>query len=48
VWGELVEVDGFPFSFSFFLFSVWCGWMARRPDMLLASDVRALVVLFCL
>jgi len=28
----------------FFLFSVWCGWGARRPDALLASDVWALAI----
>ena len=34
----------FPFPFLFFRFSVWRGWVARRPDALLAPDVQALAV----
>ena len=43
---ERVGWGWMEFPFLFIFFSMWCGWMAWCPDVLLAPNVRALVVPF--
>jgi hypothetical protein len=43
---SVVRVENRCADDAFFIFSVWRGLEARRPDTLLASDVRGLAVPF--